>query len=421
MSDETTQFILGDAAADAIGQPRRRRFFGRKKRQDRELANCENCGAPLTGQYCAQCGQHAIDYRRSLVAVLLDAADSFFNWDTKFLKSVGVLLIWPWRLTNDFNAGRRARYVHPLRLYLLASIAFFLLAKLINLSPHPDAPLTPEARAKVNATLAKLVASDSPLTPEQRTKIEKLQARWAAPGADQASGDHEQLDKIMQRLPKLAAKRELQAKDMQKLDALLDLLPPDPPPPPAEPGNPEASAAPMPRTSVAPKHELHFFNDGKGPKPPFATWLEARVKQKVGDDGTNVQLFLDTLRNNIPTMMLCCIPLFAFVLKILYLRQRRYYVEHLIYALHIHTFAYIAVVVIALIGMAAARSFPALETLLVVALSIAAAVLVFVSIRRVYRQAWFFTTFKFVLGGLAYLIVLILAVGVTAFVTLVLP
>jgi len=32
MADETTQFIIGDAAADALGQPRKRRFFGRRKK-----------------------------------------------------------------------------------------------------------------------------------------------------------------------------------------------------------------------------------------------------------------------------------------------------------------------------------------------------------------------------------------------------
>ena len=40
-----------------------------------------------------------------------------------------LLLLRPWQLTNDFNAGRRARYVHPLRLYLIASVLFFLLAR----------------------------------------------------------------------------------------------------------------------------------------------------------------------------------------------------------------------------------------------------------------------------------------------------
>ena len=57
--------------------------------------------------------------------------------------------------------------------------------------------------------------------------------------------------------------------------------------------------------------------------------MEKRIKDKVGEDGTKGRLFLDTLRSNIPAMMLCCIPLFAFVLKILYIRKRRFYVEHL--------------------------------------------------------------------------------------------
>jgi hypothetical protein len=46
---------------------------------------------------------------------------------------------------------------------------------------------------------------------------------------------------------------------------------------------------------------------------------------------------------------------------------------------------------------------------------------IFLSIRRVYRQGWFFTVFKFFLGGFAYLIVLAIALAATFFVTLVLP
>jgi hypothetical protein len=76
------------------------------------------------------------------------------------------------------------------------------------------------------------------------------------------------------------------------------------------------------------------FNAGDpGSKGPWEAWFEERVKEKIGEDGTKVELFIETLRNNIPTMMLCCIPLFAFVLKVLYIRQRRYYIEHLVYAL----------------------------------------------------------------------------------------
>src|SRR6266480_3578145 len=137
MSDEIEQIILADTAASVAEEPPRRRgIFGLKRRSKlppQPLTHCENCGAPLTGEFCAQCGQHAIDYRRSILRVLWDAADSFLNCDTKLLKTLGLLLLRPWELTNDFNACRRARDVHPLRRSLVASIIFFLLGRAINL------------------------------------------------------------------------------------------------------------------------------------------------------------------------------------------------------------------------------------------------------------------------------------------------
>src|SRR5204863_5727457 len=169
MTDEAEQFIFADSvSAVAEEPPKRRGIFRRRHRSklpEQPLTHCENCGAPLTGEFCAKCGQHAIDYRRSLFRVLIDAADSFFNWDTKFLKSIGLLLIRPWKLTNDFNAGRRARYVHPLRLYLLASIAFFLRARTIILQSGESIPLTNEDRANIAASLGGLTGPQPVLTP----------------------------------------------------------------------------------------------------------------------------------------------------------------------------------------------------------------------------------------------------------------
>jgi hypothetical protein len=438
MADETTQLILGDAAAVALGQPRKRRFFGRKTKQRERLTNCENCGVELAGEYCAKCGQHAIDYRRSLIRVLIDAADSFLNWDTKFLKSVGVLLVTPWRLTNDFNAGKRVRYVHPLRLYLLASIAFFLLARLVNLNGmKADKPmqLTPEDRAEIDSAVAKLSAPDSPLSPEQRAKIDAARARWMAPDPAEPPHKRAAFEKMITRLNRIADKETLKPKDINKidvnlkvldeLDAQLGVKPPPAPPPPVDavPESPNASAptaaAPSPAPGAGPR--IHFGTGTGEKKTPFESWLETRIKDKVGEDGTKATLFLETLRSNVPTMMLACVPLFAFVLKVLYVRQRRYYVEHLVYALHIHTFVYVAVVVITLLAMALQRIAPGLETVIVTLLSFVVFAQVFLSIRRVYRQGWFMSTFKFMLGGVAYLTVLATALTLTAFITLLLP
>lgn len=426
MADETTQFILGDAAADALSEGRRgRKFFRRQKksRSHETLTHCENCGAPLTGAYCAQCGQHAIDYRRSLWRVLIDAADSFLNWDTKFLKSVGVLLVKPWKLTNDFNAGRRARYVHPLRLYLLASIAFFLIAKLLNTTPPNSIELSGEDRAVFDGALGKLSAPDSQLSPEQRAKVMATQALFDDPAGALSAEDRATLDRSVTKLHGFAQKKQLKEKDAARIDAILDQIPHPSfigPPLPNPPATDQSIPIPPP-PSTPKKHSGIQFDNPDPVKHPFGSWMERRIKDKVGEDGTKTQLFLDTLRANIPTMMLCCIPLFALVLKLLYVRQQRLYIEHLVYALHIHTFAYIATVVITLIALGTRGWSRIGEQLITVALSCAALALVFVSIRRVYRQGWFMTTFKFLLGASIYFVVLAFAVSVTAFVTLVLP
>jgi hypothetical protein len=450
MADQTTQFIVGDVAVDALTTKRKRRFF-RSKKQREPLTHCENCDAPLAGEYCAQCGQHAIDYRRSLMRLMIDAADSLLNWDTKFLHTVVVLLWKPWQLTNDFNAGRRVRYVHPLRLYLIASIAFFLLAKLVHLNPADAVELSAEDRAQIAAALGKLSGGDSQLPQEQRVRIDAARARWAAPETIPDPKAREKFERAMMKLPKFADKRQLKPQDLAKIEAALkrldQIVPPEPPlPPEAAAGQAPSGPAPdsagpradvpsppdnIPRTQTPPtpapekpKRKIQFNSGIDGDlanKSPFEKWMEERIKAKIGEDGTNVQLFLETLRNNIPTMMLCCIPLFALVLKILYVRQRRYYIEHLVYALHIHTFVYVAVVVISLVAMLAERVAPPLQTAAVLVLSFTVFAQVFLSIRRVYRQGWFMTSFKFGIGGITYLVVLSTAVGVTAFITLVLP
>src|SRR5438034_8705893 len=147
----------------------KRRFFGRRKTQSPPFTHCENCGAFLSGRFCWQCGQAAIDYRRSFRHVIVDVLDSFLNWDSKFFATLGLLIAKPWRLTNDFLAGKRVRYVHPARLYLLASILFFFAVTYWVKSAHlHPKTLTPGARAEIEVELDK-----EKLTPEQRANVEK--------------------------------------------------------------------------------------------------------------------------------------------------------------------------------------------------------------------------------------------------------
>jgi hypothetical protein len=439
MSDEFEQIVLADSvSAVAEEPPKRRGIFGLRRRSKlpaQPLTHCENCGAPLTGDFCSQCGQHAIDYRRSIFRVVLDAADSFLNWDTKFLHSMNQLLVHPWQLTNDFNAGRRARYVHPLRLYLIASIVFFLLARAINWDSDGPIQLTAQDRTELVASLSRMIEPNSPLTPEQRAEVELARVKLSEPQGALSTEERAQLKKTMRAYIKSQVNKSLGAAEKAKMAAMMARIPkmreakenmpaivPLPPDPSAS--APVIEPPPVPSITVAPtpNQPLHFSVGPPGEKKsPFALWLEKQVKEKIGEDGARLKLFLETLRSNIPAMMLCCIPLFAFILKLLYIRKGRFYVEHLVYALHIHTFLYVSVIITSLAVMVANRTLPVLGGWITGLMAFAIVIQIFLSIRRVYNQGWFMTMLKFLFGGFVYCIILALAVGATALVTLMLP
>jgi len=384
VADEPTKLILGDTAIASVERSPGRRFFGRRKdRQRPPLTHCENCGAELTGRWCAQCGQAAIDYRRSFRHVIVDVLDSFLNWDSKFFATIGLLITRPWRLTNEFLSGRRVRYLHPGRLYLLAGILFFFAVTYWVKSAHlHPKTLTPGARVEIEADLDK-----EKLTPEQRANVEKAMKILPPETAD--------------KIERAIKPKEMPAEILKTKDA------PDKELEEKKPKRPF----------------LEFGSDSPSPPPnEFENWIESRAKQKLGEHGTNLQLFLITMVSNLPYMVLCCIPLFAFVLKILYLRKHIFYVDHLVYALHIHTFAYLAIMLIVLATMGLNRATPGvLAGWIVGLLWTVFAVQIFLSIRRVYRQGWFMTVFKFFAGGFVYLIVLSVALAATFFITLAMP
>src|SRR5215831_10124346 len=395
MADEPAKIILGDTAISAIEGTPGRRWFRRRKDQDKPLTHCENCGSELQGHWCAHCGQPAIEYRRSFRHVVADLLNEFLNWDSKFFTTIALLILKPWRLTNEFLAGKRVRYVNPLRLYLLASILFFFAvnygARDLRFEPGK---LSPKDRADLEAEL-----KDQDLPPAAREKLAAFLRDTSPSPAPSATTD--------------AA----------------------PPPPIALSLSPSPSAAAN-RTSPQPtpganeqkkdygkigERPFVVFDEAKS-TTPFERWIEARAKEKMGEKGTKMGLFISTLFSNLPYMMLCCIPLFAFVLKVLYIRRRIFYIDHLIYALHIHTFAYTAVMLIVLGTIGLNRTIPGtFAGWLIAALWVAFVVQIWLSIRYVYRQGWFLSTLKFFVGGFIYFFVLILAFAATFFITLAIP
>ena len=72
------------------------------------------------------CGQENTDNNVSFNMLIADFFNTFFALDSKFAKSFWPFLFRPGSLTNLYVSGKRMTYAHPLRLYLIASLFFFL-------------------------------------------------------------------------------------------------------------------------------------------------------------------------------------------------------------------------------------------------------------------------------------------------------
>jgi len=88
---------------------------------------CLDCGATLTGTYCAACGQRASELNRPIRELVLEWLDGIWSFDRRLLRTLGPLICRPGLLTLEYLAGRRRRYVEPIKLYLAFSLVLFLL------------------------------------------------------------------------------------------------------------------------------------------------------------------------------------------------------------------------------------------------------------------------------------------------------
>ncbi len=128
-------------------------------------AACLNCNGPLTGPYCAQCGQKIPHTNLTLRELLHDATEELAHWEGKIPSTLATLLLKPGVLTRDFLAGRRARWLPPLRVYLICSVAYFAMGPLIE--AITQRPVEGPVKFGITDT-----DGSGQLTPEQRREIE---------------------------------------------------------------------------------------------------------------------------------------------------------------------------------------------------------------------------------------------------------
>lgn len=133
---------------------------------------CLNCGADLDGAFCGACGQRSVPADPTVMELAGDAWHELSGYDGRIAETFRHLLH-PGRLTVDYIAGRRARYLSPVRLYFTVSVIYFLLAAAApQISTRRDGTITGPAGMQIGITNATRNGSQI-LTEEDRAQLIK--------------------------------------------------------------------------------------------------------------------------------------------------------------------------------------------------------------------------------------------------------
>jgi hypothetical protein len=103
------------------------------------MSQCKNCNNSLksSDKFCPNCGQKNRE-RLSLKLMLGELANAYLSWDSKLFRTLIPLFTKPGFVSKDYLAGKRLHYVAPLRMYLFASVMFFILISLFGTRVSPE-------------------------------------------------------------------------------------------------------------------------------------------------------------------------------------------------------------------------------------------------------------------------------------------
>ena len=126
-----------------------------------------------------------------------------------------------------------------------------------------------------------------------------------------------------------------------------------------------------------------------------------RLKRGVRKLKENPQLFFDSVLEHAPQVVFVLLPIFALILKMLYVRSKTYYFKHLVFSFHFHAFVFLVLLCITVLDVIGNEFISANSDLLILAIPLN----LFMGMRRVYGQGRAKTLLKLLMLGSAYCIV----------------
>jgi Protein of unknown function (DUF3667) len=284
-------------------------------RKRRMHKNCRNCGAGLSGPYCSACGQRDADLNQPYWVFLEDAGEYFFSFESRFWKTLASLLARPGRMTRRFLEGRRARYVAPVRLFVIALVAFFLSLTLLDVALFKLSMIPAESVFDQNEKDSALAELDQ--------KIEK------------AGGKNPKFTEILVTLrgeiaarPTAATRGGLYVKgDKFRYYPSFRMFVP---------------LAEDQGEQVSEEMVGDFFNIAG--EPAGAGWIgdfSSRVKKGFVRAAADPRRLNASLNTWLPRVMIVFVPLFAVFLWLFYWGRHHYLLRHLVFSVHFHTWLFL--------------------------------------------------------------------------------
>lgn len=295
---------------------------------ERKEKICLNCGAALHGRFCHYCGQENIEPKDSFWHLVTHFVYDIIHFDGKFFSTLKYLLFRPGFLSHEYLRGRRADYLHPIRMYVFTSAFFFLI--FFSFYQKEKEIVVKEKNETAERVMSRLE--------KQKKRLEKtIRDSTAVMGTSQ----------ILEKIKETEADIAMLKRDSTLVDSVKSL--PDGGFTIMSFDNKRVNAR---LSSVKSYDSLQAALPEKERDGFIVRAFERQniyLKEKYnGDSNASMKAITNKFIHLFPQMLFVSLPLFALLLQAMYARRSQfYYVNHIIYSIHL----YCAIFIIILSGL----------------------------------------------------------------------
>jgi hypothetical protein len=380
---------------------------------------CLNCHTFLRPEdnYCPNCGQENKTHIIAVKHLLFEVFEDLFHFVTKLWNTLKASFTRPGKITIDYLEGKRARYVPPVKFYVFVSFIFFLLlGKLSEEAIDNNNSLFKKGQEdlSVNISINELQGNKRVYYSKDTNDVRSVSFNFESKDSLKnvlkrlKDAPNTELDKLLldEDIDTTVTNRDNLRKELSLIpehNLALDT---------AKPGY---SIFRKVKFSTKAEYEqfknnIQYYSNHQVDsllisKGEEASWFNRQMVKKLGKfnrkNNDDMKLITHAIIKSISITMFIMMPLTAFLL-LLFFYRRKFYYEHLIFSIHIHTIFFIVFSLILTIQVFISDK---LGTMLWPKVILLCLIYLIASLKYNYKQTWGKTIWKFLLMSIPYIII----------------